>query len=254
MLCHNGPTYIVAAGSSNIDYFVVSPELQAAMVKPSLVPISCIKGHHPVLTGWDSHGLSRMVTIWRRPRRPALFKISPQDQDDDDDAHKPEEQLHLHDDPYAADAAVPTDVAQGTWTQHRLQGYSQLLPPDGEGYVIAEAMDKAALWGDCINGKTVEWAQEVYNHLKEPTGMCEPPVGQYHYAQVTLRRALRFEEVPGAALRARYTVAQRMLSAASRIRNGLASDPVPQSLAARINKALGDEAPHRLGGISQTGR
>ena len=72
VLCHDGPTFVASTGSSNIDYFVVSPELQAVMDKPKLVPLAGIKGHSPVLTGWSSHGLDRMVTIWRRPRRPAL--------------------------------------------------------------------------------------------------------------------------------------------------------------------------------------
>ena len=36
-----------AAGSSNIDYFVVSNELALAMKAPELVPLSCVKGHRP---------------------------------------------------------------------------------------------------------------------------------------------------------------------------------------------------------------
>ena len=82
--------------------------------------------------------------------------------------------------------------------------------------------------------------------------MCEPPAGQYLYAHVSLRRALRFDDVPGAVQRARYTVAQRMLDVASRIRRGLASDPIPHVLVAWIDKVLGEEAPavwdqyHRL--------
>ena len=45
----------------------------------------------------------------------------------------------------------------------------------------------------------MQWAQEAYHHLRESTGMRESPVGQYHYAEVTLRRALRFEDFPAAA-------------------------------------------------------
>ena len=81
-----------------------------------------------------------------------------------------------------------------------------------------------------------------YEHLEELAAMAGPPAGQYLYAKVSLRRALRFDSGPCAAQKARYTVAQRMLNVASRINRGLPSDPVPRNLATRIDKVLGEEA------------
>ena len=136
VLCHDGPTYVVSTGSSNIDYFIVSPELQAVMAKPQLVPLSCIKGHSPVLTGWSSQGLDRMVTVWRRPKRPDLLKASPEDHAGDDEEPPADDCQEHPADVESLDHAQVHPGRQGAWDHHRLSGFSQLLPRDGEEYCI----------------------------------------------------------------------------------------------------------------------
>ena len=63
VLCQHRNTYVAANGASNIDYFVVSPELAAIMTEPQIMHLSCIKKHKPVRTGWDTSCLNRTVTV-----------------------------------------------------------------------------------------------------------------------------------------------------------------------------------------------
>ena len=55
--------------ASNIDYFVSSIEIAAALSPPKLVMMAGLAGHSPVRTQWSKAVLQQWVTVWERPLR-----------------------------------------------------------------------------------------------------------------------------------------------------------------------------------------
>ena len=76
-------TFVSTAGRSNIDYFLASPEVAAAISVVEICELSGLTGHSPVALTWEAAILAEKVKVWQRPAvPPCTLVLGPHGMDD----------------------------------------------------------------------------------------------------------------------------------------------------------------------------
>ena len=215
VVAQSADTFISTAGRSNIDYFVASPEIAAALSVAEIQELSGLTGHSPVEVTWQSDILDEKVKVWARPRIPPSAPVCG---------------------PHWQDNAIDDKL-------EALEPLQIEVPAPGTRYVPTCDQQHVG----AIRTYMANWTEAMMPVLADKFGITEQPNQPYTFLTISLKEAIKLVGERDLLPKALRCLAKHTYKLALLDRGDMPLPSATRRQTKHLLKALGDDGLGWLG-------